>query len=229
MLVDGKPPVVEFIDEHTLSYSWEKPNPFFLPALAAPRPLFLYAPGHYLKEVHASYSDPGKLAAMVDEAGTRNWAGLHHRRNHPYKNDNPDLPTLQPWVNTTYPPAERFVFKRNPFYHRVDESGHQLPYIDEVAMQITSSSLVAAKAGAGESDLQGRYIRLDNFTFLKGGESRGDYNVRLWQTGAGSKYALYPNLNSNDPAWRALVRQSDFRRALSIGIDRQERISRSLE
>ena len=141
-----------------------------------------------------------KTGDVVVEAGTRNWAGLHHRRNHPYKNDNPDLPTLQPWVNTTYPPAERFVFKRNPFYHRVDESGHQLPYIDEVAMQITSSSLVAAKAGAGESDLQGRYIRLDNFTFLKGGESRGDYNVRLWQTGAGSKYALYPNLNSNDPA-----------------------------
>ena len=50
-------------------YTWEKPNPFFLPALAAPRPLFLYAPGHYLKQFHAAYSDPEKLAALVDEAG----------------------------------------------------------------------------------------------------------------------------------------------------------------
>lgn len=222
LLVDGQPPVVEFIDEHTLRYTWDKPNPFFLPALAAPRPLFLYAPGHYLKQFHATYSDPEKLAALVDEAGTRNWAGLHHRRNHPYKNDNPDLPTLQPWINTSYPPAERFVFKRNPYHHRVDGTGHQLPYIDEVTLQITSSSLVAAKTSAGEADLQGRYLRLDNYTFLKGSESRGDYKVKLWQSGAGSKYALYPNLNSNDPVWRALVRQADFRRALSIGIDRQE-------
>ncbi|MGI9316560.1 MAG: ABC transporter substrate-binding protein [bacterium] len=222
LLVDQKPPTVEIIDEQTLSYTWEQPNPFFLPALAAPRPLFLYAPAHYLKQVHASYSDPDVLASMVEDAGTRNWAGLHHRRNHPYKNDNPDLPTLQPWINTTYPPSERFVFKRNPFYHRIDEAGHQLPYIDEVTMQITSSSLVAAKASAGESDLQGRYIRLDNYTFLKGAEERGDYKVRLWQSGAGSKYALYPNLNSSNPTWRKLVRNRDFRRALSIGIDRQE-------
>lgn len=222
LLVEGKPPVVEFIDEYTVRYNWDKPNPFFLPALAAPRPLFLYAPGHYLKQFHVTYTDPEKLAAMVDEAGTRNWAGLHHRRNHPYKNDNPDLPTLQPWINTTYPPAERFVFKRNPYHHRIDGNGYQLPYIDEVTIQITSSSLVAAKASAGEADLQGRYLRLDNYTFLKGGEPRGDYKVKLWQSGAGSKYALYPNLNSSDPVWRALVRQADFRRALSIGIDRQE-------
>jgi len=222
LLVDGKPPEVEFIDEQTVRYTWEQPNPFFLPALAAPSPLFLYAPGHYLKEFHARYNDPDVLAAKVEEAGTRNWAGVHHRRNHPYKNDNPDLPTLQPWVNTTYPPAERFVFKRNPFYHRVDQNGLQLPYTDEVTLQMTSSSLVAAKTSAGESDLQGRYLRLDNYTFLKGGEARGDYQVRLWQSGAGSKYALYPNLNSNNPTWKALVRQRDFRRAISIGIDRQE-------
>ncbi len=222
LLVDGKPPKFEIIDEVTVRYSWDQPNPFFLPALAAPRPLFLYAPGHYLQQFHAKYNDPEALAAKVEQAGTRNWAGLHHRRNHPYKNDNPDLPVLQPWVNSTPPPSERFVFKCNPYYHRVDTNGRQLPYVDEVAVQITSSSLVAAKTSAGESDLQGRYIRLDNYTFLKGGETRGDFKVKLWESGSGSQYALYPNLNSNNPAWRDLVRIKDFRHALSVGINRHE-------
>lgn len=222
LLVDGEPPKVEFIDETTVRYTWSKANPHFLPALAAPRPLFLYAPGHYLKQFHPDYSPAETIAAQVAEAGARNWAGLHHRKNHPYKNDNPDLPVLQPWKNSTRPPAERFIFMRNPYYHRVDGHGRQLPYIDEVAIHIASSSLIAAKTAAGESDLQGRYIRLDDYTFLKAGESRQDFSVRLWRSGGGSQLAIYPNLNSSDPIWRKLVRQRQFRRALSLGINRFE-------
>lgn len=222
LLVNGEPPLFEVLDRWTVRYSWPEPNPFFLPALAEPRPLFIYSPGHYLKRFHAEHADPGELAALVEEAGTRNWAGLHHRRNHPYKYDNPELPVLQPWRNTTRMPAERFVFERNPFYHRIDDAGRQLPYIDEVAIQITSSSLVAAKTASGESDLQGRHLNLDDYTFLKQGEERGNYSVRLWQNGYGSQYAIYPNLNSNDPVWRELVRDRDFRRALSLGINRHE-------
>ena len=222
LLVEGEPPKVEFLGETTVRYTWSKPNPFFLPALAAPRPLFLYAPGHYLKQFHAAHAPPGELAAKVREAGVRNWAGLHHRKNHPYKNDNPQLPVLQPWVNSTRPPAERYVFVRNPYYHRVDARGMQLPYIDEVALHIASAGLIAAKTAAGESDLQGRYLRLDNYTFLKAGEARNDFSVRLWRGGGGSRLALYPNLNSGDPAWRKLARDRKFRRALSLGINRFE-------
>ncbi|MEM7193802.1 MAG: ABC transporter substrate-binding protein [Pseudomonadota bacterium] len=222
LMVEGEPPAVSFPDDLTVRYEWSKPNPYFVPALAAPRPMFIYAPGHYLEQFHSDFTPEEELQTKVEEAGVRNWAGLHHRKNHPYKNDNPELPSLQPWVNSTRPPAERFVFERNAYYHRVDDNGRQLPYIDEVVVNITSKSLVAAKTGAGESDLQGRYIRLDNYTFLKEGESRNDFNVRLWSSGTGSQFAIYPNLNSNDPVWRDLVRNREFRRALSVGINRHE-------
>ncbi len=222
LMVDGKRPRFEVLDRWTVRYTWDAPNPFLLPALAGPRPLFIYAPAHYLKQFHADYNEPEKMAAKVDEAGTRNWAGLHTRHNHPYRFDNINLPVLQPWINTTEMPAERFVFVRNPYYHRVDAAGLQLPYIDQVTIQITSSSLVSAKTASGESDLQGRHLNLEDYTFLKQGESRGNYRVRLWENGYGSQYALYPNMNSNDPTWRALTRQSDFRRALSLGTDRGE-------
>ena len=36
-LVDGKLPKVEILDERQVRYSWDKPNPRFLPALALPR------------------------------------------------------------------------------------------------------------------------------------------------------------------------------------------------
>ncbi len=222
LLIDGKPPEVEIINETTIRYRWHKPNPFFLPGIAGPRPMFIYLPAHYLKQFHPRYTKATEVEKKVAQAGTRNWAGLHHRMARMYKSDNPDLPTLHPWVNTTRPPSERFIFKRNPYYHRVDSNGKQLPYIDRVIVNIASSSLVPAKTGAGESDLQARYLRLDNYTFLKAGEQRNNYSVRLWRTAKGSQMALYPNLNANDLVWRELLHDIRFRRALSLAIHRHE-------
>ena len=44
----------------------------------------------------------------------------------------------------------------------------------------------------------------------------------LWESGSGSQLALYPNLNAKDETWRKLMRDVRFRRALSLGIDRDE-------
>ncbi|MBV8651882.1 MAG: ABC transporter substrate-binding protein [Alphaproteobacteria bacterium] len=222
LLPDGEKPKVEFLDDETVRYSWTRPNPLFLPALAAPNPLYLYMPAHYLKQFHEKYADPKKLAELVKKYKQRNWAALHNRMDHAYRNDNPDLPSLEPWVLRTAAPAERFVFERNPFYHRIDTAGHQLPYIDRVLMSIADSKIIPAKTGAGESDLQARYIRFDNYTFLKDAEKRNNFTVDLWKTANGSQYALYPNLNVSDPAWRQLFRDVRFRRALSLAIDRHE-------
>jgi peptide/nickel transport system substrate-binding protein len=220
--MDGEAPLFEVIDETTVRFSWSKPNPFFLPALAAARPLYLYRPAHYMKQFHARYADLDELQHKAKEEGQRNWVALHYRKSHQYKNDNPDLPSLQPWVLTTKPPAERFIFVRNPYYHRVDSEGRQLPYIDRVIVTIANSKLIPAKSGAGEVDLQARNLQFKNYTFLKMGEKRNDFSVRLWRTAKGAQIALYPNLNVKDPVWRRLLREADFRRALSLAVDRHE-------
>ena len=81
---------------------------------------------------------------------------MHNRIDDMFENSNPDLPTLQPWRVTNAAPASRFIFERNPFYHRIDASGQQLPYVDRIIVDIGSSGLMAAKGNAGEADFLAR-------------------------------------------------------------------------
>src|SRR5690606_37612364 len=147
LLPEDEAHAVTFPDEVTVRYEWSRPNPYFLPALAGARPMYIYQPAHYMKQFHGKYADPDKLAAMVRDAAVRNWASLHVRMARQYRSTNIDLPVLQPWLHTTESPSERFVFVRNPFFHRVDEAGRQLPYIDEVVVNVASQSLIPAKTG----------------------------------------------------------------------------------
>ena len=159
---------------------------------------------------------------MVKKARSHNWAALHNKKNAMYKNDNPDLPSLEPWILKTLPPAERFIFERNPYYYRIDKEGNQLPYIDQVIMSLADARIISAKTAAGETDLQARYLSFDDYTFLRQSEDRNHFDVRLWRTGPGSQFALYPNLNTNDAVWRELMRDLRFRRALSLAVNRHE-------
>jgi peptide/nickel transport system substrate-binding protein len=220
--VDGELPTVSFLDERTIRYAWSKPNPTFLHDLAGALPLYLYRPAHYMKRFHVAYAPADKLEARMARYDQRTWADLHTYLDNLYDQDNPDLPSLQPWTNTTQPPAQRFVFVRNPFYHRVDVAGRQLPYIDRVVVKIAGPEIIPAKTGAGESDLQARYLRFDNYTFLQKAQNRFPLDVRLWKPAYGAKHALYPNLNTNDAVWREVLRDVRFRRALSLAIDRAE-------
>ncbi|GKX34370.1 MAG: peptide ABC transporter substrate-binding protein [Rhizobiaceae bacterium MnEN-MB40S] len=222
LLSNGKPPKFEVIDERTVRYTWEDPNPAFPLGLAGPSPEYIYMPSHYMKQFHTTYNDADTLAKMAEDGGYRNWAAMHTVKGRQYRTENPELPTLQPWRNTTDGPSKRYVFERNPYYHRVDPNGQQLPYIDEVIILTESVDIIPAKAGAGESDLQARYLHFDDYTFLKQGEETQDYNVLLWRNGVANQISLYPNLNVTDPEWNKLNQDVRFRRALSLGLNRDE-------
>ncbi|WP_170385320.1 ABC transporter substrate-binding protein [Ruegeria atlantica] len=221
LIVDGKLPTVSFPDETTVIFEWEDPNPDFLQSLAQARPPFIYRPAAFLKQYHDKYADAEELAFLVEDARVKSWAALHNKLDNLYKYDNHELPTLQPWLNASSGKKIRHNFVRNPYYHRIDSKGVQLPYIDVVEMEIVAPGLVAAKANAGETDLQGRGLAFRDASILKKGEEVGNYKTRLWKTGVASQIAIYPNLNFADEGWREVLRDVRVRRALSLAIDRQ--------
>ena len=220
--VDGELAKLSFPDPHTVVIEWSKANPNFLPLLAQASPFYIFRPAHYLKQFHAEFTDKKKLKKSIKKARVRTWAALHNGKDNMYKFDNPELPTLQPWMNASKAESTRKLFVRNPFYHRVDKRGQQLPYIDVVEMTIVGGGLIAAKANAGEVDLQARGLNFPDISILKKGEADGsNYRTLLWSNGAASQIAIYPNLNFADPVWRDIIRDVRFRRALSMGIDRR--------
>ncbi|MCG7392489.1 ABC transporter substrate-binding protein [Microvirga sp. ACRRW] len=221
MLVDGKPPRFEVLDERTVRYSWDSPNPRFLPQLAAPLDPGIYRASKYLKQFHAKYADKAALEEKAKQQKLKSWAALHNRMDDMKEQTNPDLPTLMPWRVTNAAPANRFVFERNPYYHRIDKQGHQLPYADRIVMDVSASGLFAAKANAGETDLLFRGLSMSDIPVLKEGEKLQGYRTLIWPYARGTELALYPNLNTVDPVWKQLNRDVRFRRALSLGIDRK--------
>lgn len=222
LILDGEPPKVEFPDAWTVRYTWSKPHNLFLLDQAGAYPTMLYRPAHYLKQFHEAFTDAETLAKQAKAERRRNWAALHNARDTMYLMDNPDLPTLQPWRATVRPPATVFLAERNPYFHRVDQQGRQLPYIDRLKMLLVDKAVIPVKSSSGEVDLQARYLNFDQYPFLKKNERQGGYRVCLWPTASTATVALYPNLNASDRVMRTLFQDRRFRQALSLAINREE-------
>lgn len=222
LTANDEPALFEVLDPLTIRYTFAAPQPDFLPNLAAPLPLLLALPQHYMKQFHEKYQTPEKLAELVETWKVDDWQGLHQKVSRQNRPENPDLPTLESWRPRTAPPAEQFVFERNPYFHRVDQAGNQLPYLDRILLNVSSAEIIAAKTATGESDLQTVGIGFPDYTLLKQAEKVHPVKVSLWRRTQGSSVTLLPNLNYRDDAWRGLFHDVRFRRALSVAINRVE-------
>jgi len=220
LIVNGTPPKVDVIDETTIRYSWAWPNQAFLPALAGAAPLIIFRPAHYLKQFNPKYSGAKLISRFLAESKLDKWTELHRRKDDPLFLTNPDLPTLAPWVSLSHPGSEAYLAVRNPYYHRVDKDGRQLPYIDRVMLIPQLRSEILSTVISGKSDLQASGLSLGDLTALREAAGKGTIKLDLWPSGRGSELALYPNLNAADPVWQKMMRDIRFRRAMSLAIDR---------
>jgi peptide/nickel transport system substrate-binding protein len=222
LMTDGQVCTFEALDDLTVRYTFAGPMPDFLPKLAAPLPLMLFMPQAYMRSYHAKYQTAEKLAELIEVNRVDDWQGLHQKMSRTNRPENPDLPTLEAWRPRTPPPSEQFVFERNPYFHRVDPAGTQLPYVDRVVLDVASADIISAKTATGESDLQVTGVDFPDYTLLKRAEKTHGLHVSLWRRTQGSSVALLPNLNCNDPVWRGLFQDVRMRRALSVAINREE-------
>jgi peptide/nickel transport system substrate-binding protein len=131
------------------------------------------------------------------------------------------FPVLYPWMlvkatSTTY------IYERNPYYFKVDSQGNQLPYIDRIVSTVVSDAKMAQlKVITGEVDFLREGATLDMLSLYKEYEEKSGYRTVLLDMHV-SPANLYLNLTYPDPVWRKVVGDVRFRRALSMGINRQE-------
>ena len=62
LLAGGNAPLFEVLSPTEVRYSWDAPNPIFLPALAGAQPTYIFMPSAYLKQFHERHAAKHELA-----------------------------------------------------------------------------------------------------------------------------------------------------------------------
>jgi peptide/nickel transport system substrate-binding protein len=169
------------------------------------------------------------------------------RPHHPRHSDNtyeqyvnafpPDflnIPVMGAWVPVEYRADDIIVLRRNPYYWKVDEQGNQLPYLDEMHYRLSTWADRDVQAVAGSGDFS-NLEQAENYVEALRRSAEETAPARL-QFGARTiGYTLDFNMSANgwgDPdergqAIRELNRNLEFRKAVTVAIDRQ-RLGESL-
>ena len=223
---------MEAVDEYTLKFTFPFANSLFLEVLGSSVNVFGgqavmgnvamggVAPAHYMQQFHPDFVDQADLDALVKAEGFDNWVNLFKDKNTWARN--PELPVLTPWKTEVSIATDNWVLVRNPYYFGVDSAGNQLPYIDRISMTLAESlEVLNLRAIAGEYDYQSRHIALANLPVLLENAEAGDYTIHLDPAQHGADAALQINQSfRGDEEIAKWLQNVDFRRALSMGIDR---------
>jgi peptide/nickel transport system substrate-binding protein len=221
---------IEIKDPITFVIHFNGPNPLFIYTMAWYTQglginIEFFYPDEYLKKFHKKYNN--NVDAEARAAGFSGWQEYFRaKRNYI---DNAELPTMSPWMLTTKDPsAATMVFERNPYFWAVDTAGNQLPYIDTVQVNIVGSPDVAKMRGvAGEEDMQISTI-MENFSdYPLFAENVGTGNYKVFTSFPAEPNAMNIHINSQpkDAGKRAIMGKADFRKALSLALNRENIIN----
>ncbi|MBN2470609.1 MAG: ABC transporter substrate-binding protein [Anaerolineae bacterium] len=214
-VVNGEPMTLEKVDDITLTLNFAGPNGLAetigLAFHGCQWPLGFerfgfFAPRHYLEQFHPRYNADATYEDFENAAF----------------NFNTELPVMYAWrVSQWEAGGTEMVAERNPYYWKTDPEGQQLPYIDRIHFALVEENpAVNLKGIAGELDMQHRRIEFAQYAVYQENAEQGNYHTLLWSTAAASNITLFPNQSFSDPVYRELMQNLDFRKALSVSIDR---------
>jgi len=233
MMINGKPGELQKVDTYTVRFQFPEPYYLLPDVLAGSTPLGGqawqglvgmggYAPAHYLKPYHPKYVSKEDLERKVKDAKVDNWVRLFL-----FKNDwalNPELPVVSPWKTVTPINTPTWTLERNPYSIWVDTEGNQLPYIDRVVLTLAENlEVLNLRAIAGEYDFQARHLDLGKVPVFLENQRKGGYKLYLDPGDYGGDMIIKFNLSYEaDQELARWFNTADFRRALSLGIDRDQ-------
>lgn len=234
--IKGKPGRIVKVDETTVRFEFDEPYHLFLNLIAGDtqvggghsrlqsdgRMLGLYAPGHYLRQFLPKHSSVEAVTEKAKAAGYKTWVEFLR-----VKADwrlNTELPTIAAWRMVQPINTQLWVLERNPYFWTVDTAGNQLPYIDRVQLQLAENpEVVNLRAIAGEYDFMERFMDLSKLPVFLENAKKGNYKVSLDKGFSGGDSLIVVNhAFRGDAEITRWLNNVDFRRALSLAVDRDQ-------
>ncbi|MBR0688270.1 ABC transporter substrate-binding protein [Bradyrhizobium manausense] len=229
IVIGGKAGTVTKIDDTTVKFTFAGPYALFLEQMATPlgQHPTLFAK-HYCSQFHPKYNPA--VADLVKAANLSDWGTLFRNKcgdiEIPTRWGNADKPTLDPWlIKEPYTGgATRVVMERNPYFWQVDTAGNQLPYIDRLNFNISQDvESLMLDVISGRLDIQERHIdTLQNKPTLSQNMQKGGYRLIELINSGSQQVQIYLNLTHKDPKMREMFANKEFRKALSLGMNRSE-------
>lgn len=172
---------------------------------------FCPGPAHILKPLHPKYNKDTTYDAYVNALKPEMLPAV----------------TMGPWVPVGYKPDEIIIMRRNPYFIEVDDQGNQLPYLDEISFKLSTWEDRTIQTVAGTADytnMEDPNLYLESLKKV----SAPDFPNNLFWSVRSLSWRVDFNLSTvcgvetdADKAKRELFRNTDFRRAITQGVDRE--------
>ena len=198
------------IDDYTIEWTFKDAFPKqYLYTMAYPN--FCPGPSHILKPQHPKYSK-----------------NTYDQFKNAFPPEYMNIPVMGAWVPVEYRSDDIIVMRRNPYYWKVDEKGNQLPYLNELHYKLSTWADRDVQAVAGSGDLS-NLEQPENFVASLKRAAQPDAPARLAFGPRLIGYNLQMNFSANGwgapdargQAVRELNRNEDFRKAVTMALDRK--------
>lgn len=206
----GEGTTLKKIDDYTIEWTFKDAFPKqYLYTMAYPS--FCPGPSHILKPQHPKYSK-----------------NTYDQFKNAFPPEYMNMPVMGGWVPVEYRSDDIIVMRRNPYYWKVDEKGNQLPYLNELHYKLSTWADRDVQAVAGSGDLS-NLEQPENFVASLKRAAQPDAPARLAFGPRLIGYNLQMNFSANGwgnpdaraQAVRDLNRNEDFRKAVTMALDRK--------
>lgn len=230
--VAGQPMTVETPDDETVIFKLPAPKPGLL-AHFATHYAQAFQPKHFLGRFHPAVNPDADKEAQA--LGFENGYAVIKA----YYGNSDWMDTATPMLNSpdkvakmpadAAPTLESHIvvrettegrhFVANPYFYMVDTAGHQLPYINEMDEVFANDHEVRLlKLVNGEVDYKSQSLGLPDAPLLLQNQDKGNYTVQIAPRISMATVSL--NVTHPDEAKRAVFGNLEFRKAMSIAINR---------
>jgi len=234
VLVAGEPMTVDVVDDNTVRFNLPAPKPGLLAHFASH-----YAQGFqsmkFLGQFHPAIN-PGADALAQSMGFENGYAVVNMYYGQSDWTDTPTpllvapdkvgnlpasvMPSLESYITIAESPEGRH-YVANPYFHMVDTAGNQLPYIDEQDETMANDMEVRIlKMINGEIEYKIQSLALPIAPVLMDNAEKGNYTVDLRPKIAMPVFGL--NVTHADLDKRAVFGDLNFRKAMSVAINREE-------